>query len=208
MTQVNLLPADVKERQRVRRTTALVVAGVAGAVGVLFFLFVLQAARLSQASDDLAAQQRVNAGLQARIAELQPFRDLQERVAARQALVAEATAGRVAWSGVLHDLSMVIPGKMWLTGMTATLTPPVATGSTGGADAAAPAGPALIGNIQFTGTAFDKPTLAKWLTRLEKVTGWVNPWISSATTSADSLEVQFTGTVDLSVEATTDGRAS
>jgi hypothetical protein len=72
-------------------------------------------------------------------------------------------------------------------------------------------GPTLIGSIQFQGTASDHPTVARWLTRLEQVNGWVNPWISTSsklsdegTSTADS-KVQFSGTVDLTVDATANG---
>lgn len=213
MTQVNLLPSDVRERQRSRRLVAAAVAAVGAVVALLFFVFVLQSARLSNTEQKLNAQQAVNADLQNKIGQLQQFADLKQSVAAREAVRAGALNGQVAWSGVLRDISMVIPNQMWLTGMNATLTdtsslPASGTPPTSGSAIA----PTMAGSIQFQGMASDFPTVAKWLTRLEQVKGWVNSWASSAVKSAstdssvpNANKVQFTASVDLTTEATVQG---
>jgi Tfp pilus assembly protein PilN len=214
MTQVNLLPSDVRERQRSRRLVAAVIAAVGAVVALLFFIFVLQSARLSNADQKLKAQQAVNADLQGKIGQLQQFQELKQTVAAREAMTAGALNGQVAWSGVLRDVSMVIPNQMWLTGMSGTLTegstlPPPSTGSPSTSGEAAIA-PAMTGSIQFQGMASDFPTVAKWLTRLEQVKGWENSWSTSLSKSAiegsaDANKVQFSATVDLTTEATVQG---
>jgi hypothetical protein len=103
---------------------------------------------------------------------------------------------------------MVIPGEMWLTTMQGSLTGTAP--SAAAAPSAAPASPTanLVGNIQFQGKAFDHTVLALWLNRLEEVEGWANPWISSSSKSTlEEVEiVDFTGSVDLSTDATVDGR--
>ena len=65
MTQVNLLPGDVKERQKSRRLTAAVILAVGAIVALLFFVFVLQAARFSNAQQKLEAQQAIMRALSA-----------------------------------------------------------------------------------------------------------------------------------------------
>jgi Tfp pilus assembly protein PilN len=230
MTQVNLLPADVRERQRIRRLTAAVVLGIGAVVALLFFVFVLQAARLSNADQKLKAQQAVNAELQARVGQLQQFQQLKLTLAARQALTAQALSGRVLWSGVLRDISMVIPPEMWLTGMTGQLnegttataptapapspSPSPSTGASPAAGGVTPppvTSPAVIGTIQFQGMAADYPTVALWLSRLELITGWANPWATNATKIEDpatnTQKIQFSGSVDLTTEATQQGRS-
>jgi Tfp pilus assembly protein PilN len=220
MTQVNLLPPQIQERQKTRRLTAAIVAGGGAVIGLLLFVFVLQSARLSDADRELAEQRNVNSGLRGQIAGLQQFESLQQTLADRQAMRTGILQDQVLWSSVLHDVSLVIPGEMWITSLTGTLTPPVpqaapvpsatTTTATTPPAAASPASvTTLVGSIQFEGSGFDHPTLALWLTRLEEVTGWVNPWISTATKSTvDAVEVvQFSGSIDLNQEATTDGRA-
>ena len=213
MTQVNLLPSDVRERQRSRRLVAAAVAAVGAVVALLFFVFVLQSARLSNTEQKLNAQQAVNADLQSKIGQLQQFADLKQTVAAREAVRAGALNGQVAWSGVLRDISMVIPNQMWLTGMNATLTDTSSLPASGTPPTSSGAiAPTMAGSIQFQGMASDFPTIGKWLTRLEQVKGWVNSWASSAVKSAgadsavpNSNKVQFTASVDLTTEATVQG---
>src|SRR3989442_3014245 len=199
MTQVNLLPSGVREKQRSRRLTLAVVAAVGGVVMALLFVYVLQIGRLSSANRQLTAQQSINRDYRNKITSLQQFADLKATVTARQTLVAQLLHGEVLWSGVLHDLSMVIPDQMWLTNMTGTLTQ-----SSGNAPLI---NSSLVGSIQFQGYSFDHPTVALWLTRLQEVHGWVNPWISNAarTDFNQHSVVQFTSSVDLTTDATTNG---
>jgi Tfp pilus assembly protein PilN len=215
VTQVNLLPSDIRERQRTRRLVVGVGVAVGAVLALLFFVFMLQVARLADADRELASQQEVNDGLRQEIGELQEFQLLKQELAVREALVDQATAGQVLWSGVLGDLSKIIPGQMWLTSFTGTLAPPpVAPGAPVGTPGAAPATPGvvpsttLVGTMQFQGRALNPPTIAQWLTRLERVTGWVNPWVSNAQTSQEGLnEVEFSGTVDITTEAVVGGSA-
>ncbi len=208
MTQVNLLPSDVRARQRSRRVTFAAGAGVAAVVGLLLLLFVVQITRLAAANHDLASQQSINQGYKAQIAQLQPYADLKQAVSDRQALVTGLSQGRVAWSGVLHDVSMVIPGQMWLTTM---------SGSVSGTSAAAPGAPAgtagpvatgaPVASIQFQGVSFDHRTLALWLVRLPQINGWVNSWLSQTNqTDLNGITVySFSTSVDLTSDATTNG---
>src|SRR5690242_2090351 len=211
MTQVNLLPTGVREKQKTRRVTVAAVAGVAAVVMAMLLVYVLQVGRLASANRQLTAQESINRDFRNKISALQPFADLKANVTNRQALVAQLTQGEVLWSGVLHDLSMVVPDQMWLTGMSGALAQAGATGAPG-----APTSPSssagltngsLVGSIQYQGYAFDHPTVALWLIRLQEVHGWANAWISSATRTDFNGHsvVQFVSTVDLTTDATTNG---
>ena len=192
MTQVNLLPSDVKIEQQVRRTAALVIAAGVAVVGLLFLVFVLQSARLMRTENALKQQQMFNERLNSQIASLSAFGELERNVAVHQALLDAVEAGEVQWSGILRDVSLVEPDQMFLNSMSGSVA------SFGGP--AQDTGASLIGSIQFSGVALDNPTLAKWLTRLEEVTGWVNPWVSSANKDEGTGRVDFSGTVDLTPE--------
>jgi Tfp pilus assembly protein PilN len=206
MSQVNLLPPEVKTRQKTRRYTVLAAGAVGAAVVLILGVFALQSFRLSQTSRSLATQQRTNRGLQQQIQTLQPFDQLRQQVAGGEALTGQLLNGQVLWSGVLRDVSAALPGGLWLTSMNGTLNPtnPAVTASTG-------TEPAVVGSIQFQGQAFEHTTVGEWLTRLEQVPGWVNAWVSSSTRGADdkgssSKTVTFSNSVDLSTPATTHGR--
>jgi Tfp pilus assembly protein PilN len=203
VSQVNLLPPELLARQKQRRLTSLIILG--GALGMLLLLgfWFLQGQKLSDVNEQIAAQNAVNAGLQAQIDDLSEFQALQEEAAQKEALLATAYAGEVSFSGILMDMSRVIPSDAYLTAMNILLNE--STTPDGGA--APPEGGAagsLIGSIQADGQAAGVESLASWLTRLESVQGWVNPWLTSIQeTEAGSRLYTYSSGVDLSADALT-----
>jgi Tfp pilus assembly protein PilN len=198
MTQVNLLPTDIKVEKQVRRMTGLVVAAGVAVVGLLFFIFILQAARLESAQEALSAEQAVNRGLSTEIAKLAPFQQLESAVSAQRALLTAVEVGEVRWSGILRDVSIVQPDQMYLSSFSGSVDPV-------GGPRSGPSLAGQIGSLQFSGTVLDHPTLARWLTRLEEVTGWVNSWVNSASRDPGTGHLTFNGSVDLTAEATIHG---
>ena len=71
MTQVNLLPSDVRQRLRTRQLTVLVGLVAAIVVAALLGLFVLENGKLSSANNDLVAAKAKNNSLQATVNSLQ-----------------------------------------------------------------------------------------------------------------------------------------
>ncbi len=204
MTQVNLLPADVRRRQETRRFTGLVIMAGVIVVALLIVVLLLQTSRLSNANHKLAAQEATNRALQTQISGLSQFKQLKAQVSAERSLVMGLTSGQVKWSGALQDVSMVIPSQMYLTMMSGTLNQ-----TQGPAQATPPGGAGLVGSMQFQGFATDQQSIAVWLTRLESVKGWVNAWITTDNRTMDPagrLVYQFSGSVDLTMDATAPAR--
>ena len=219
--RINLLPPEIHERQRVRRRTAAVVAvGLIALAGLGAFYF-LQILRLNEVEDDIAAQEAQNSQLSSQIAELQEIDLLQQEIETTRTLLNGLLADRILWSGVLRDVSLVIPGQAWLSSFNGTVGAPATTGTTTttapgtpGTTTAAGAtttttpgqavqGGTLVGQISFNGFAFTHRDVALWLSRLEDVRGFVNPWLSNSTkTDIGTQEaVQFTSSVDLTEQA-------
>ena len=193
--RINLLPGEIRERQRVRRrggAVAVVGVLVLAALGAFYFL---QQVRLNDLKQDLAAQEAENDRLRGEIAELQEFDQQQRELAASQDLLNTLLADEVRWSGVLRDISLVIPGQTWLTTLNAQITQE-AEATTQPAEG--PSG--LIGQISFNGFGLSHRAVALWLTRLEDVEGFANPWVSTSQKTEIGLQevVQFTSTTDLS----------
>jgi Tfp pilus assembly protein PilN len=204
VSQVNLLPPELLARQKQRRLTNFIIGG--GVVGLLLLLgfWFLQSQKLSDVNDQIAAQNAINAGLQAQITELSEYQALQEEAVQKEALLAQAYAGEVSFSGLLMDVSRVIPSDAYLTALNMLLTQ-TAPGTDG---TAAPTGGAaagtLIGTISADGQAAGMESLASWLTRLESVEGWVNPWLTSIQeTATGSRLFTFASGVDLSSDSMT-----
>jgi Tfp pilus assembly protein PilN len=193
--RVNLLPGEIRERERIRRrggAVAVVGVLVLAALGAFYFL---QQMRLNDLERDLAEQQAENDRLRGEIAELQEFDQQQRELAASEDLLNTLLADEVRWSGVLRDISLVIPGQTWLTTLNGQIT------QDAGATTQPAEGPSgLIGQISFNGFGLSHRAVALWLTRLEDVEGFANPWVSTSQKTEIGLQevVQFTSTTDLS----------
>jgi Tfp pilus assembly protein PilN len=202
VSQVNLLPPELRARQKVKQLTTLIIGGGVAVIVLLLAFWFLQSQKLAGVNDDIAAQNATNAGLQTQIDQLQEFQQLQEQAAAQEALLATAFTGEVSFSQMLMDLSRTIPSDAYLDSFNTALTIPVAgevtTTTTN-----------FVGSFTASGGADGFESLASWLTRLESVKGWVNPWLSSATETAPNTGLYtFSSGADLSEDAlTARGRA-
>jgi Tfp pilus assembly protein PilN len=200
VSQVNLLPPELRQRQAIRKMTSMIIAiglVVLALIGAFYFV---QVQHLSDAESELEAQQARNAELSAQVLELQQYSDLQAELASKEALLSTIYQYEVAWSSALLDVSRVIPDASYLTSLTgqitaSSITPPAGTTPES----------TLIGNMAFAGVAEQTETIATWLVRLEEVVGWVNAWANSAQeNSAFSGIYNFSNGIDLNIEATTE----
>jgi Tfp pilus assembly protein PilN len=175
MSQVNLLPPEIIQGQKTRRT-ALIVLGAGGVVmALLFGFYLLQGQRLADVEEQIDAQDQTNAQIQDEIDSLQKFEDLQVEAQQKEQLLASAYAGEVAFSGLLMDVSRITPTDAYLQSLSLTTTP-AAT-----ADGEEDTGATFVGNMALSGEALGVDTVSQFLTRFEQVEGWVNPWASSIT---------------------------
>ncbi len=196
MSQVNLLPPDILQAQRYRRlTSGVVVAGVV-LVAAVFGYYLLQSNELSSVNDEIAAQEATNASIQASIAEKQKYADLQAEAQAQQQLLSAAYAGEVSFSALLMDFSRVIPSDAYVSSL-AIQADQAAVGTEG-------ATPGLIGGITGSGQAVSIDTLSVFLTRLEQVKGWVNPWMSTVSKNEEVNGYDYSVSVDLTDEVVTE----
>jgi Tfp pilus assembly protein PilN len=199
VSQVNLLPREILQRQRLRRLSYLIGVGAAALVALIFLFYLVQVGTLGSVQEEIDQQERTNQAIQAQIQTLQEFEDLQAEAQRKQELLDAAFAGEMSFSGVLTDVSRLIPGTAFLNDMTIQTAAPAQP-----TDPAVPAATqTFVGAISFGGTSTDYDTVADLLTRLERVEGWVNPWVQSAA-DAEGTGVTFTTGVDLSEDVLTE----
>jgi len=196
MSRVNLLPSDIKKGQQLRRRTALVAIGGAAIIGLILLLWVFQGMRLSSVNDEIQAQEQTNATLQQEIGDLQKYEDLQVEAQQQEELLATAYANEVAYSGVLVDVSKVIPPDMYLTSYSSVIDT--------AAVASTESTTTFVGTMAFSGSTLHFDSLSTWLTRLEEVEGWENPWTSNISQDAEVAGAYtFDTTVDMTQDALT-----
>lgn len=199
MSQVNLLPPDIQVAQRQRRLAGVVALAGVGVIGLILVFYVLQLGNLGGVRSDIDQQQQTNASLQRQIDRLREFEELRARAQAKQELLNAVFANEISFSGLLMDVSRVIPSTAALTAMSVGSQDP--TPAVGGTTL-------FTGRIDFTGLALDYDTVASWLTRLERVRGWVNPWVTSIA-DPETGPITYTSGVDLTTAVVTErGRRS
>ena len=194
MSQVNLLPPDILAAQRQRRLAGVVALAGVGVIGLILLFYILQLGRLSGVQNDIEQAEQNNRGLQNEIDELQEFQALQAQAQEKQQLLDEVFAGEISFSGLLMDVSRVIPGSAALTSMSAVTQEP--TPAAGGDTL-------LTGRIDVAGLALDYDTISAWLLRLERVEGWVNPWVTSIA-DPETAPITYTSGVDLTQAVVTE----
>jgi Tfp pilus assembly protein PilN len=204
MRRIELLPETYLEERRQRRRTAMIVAGGLVLLTILVGYWISLGVQISGARNELAQVQARNQTLQAEVAELQRFADLDAEVNEKRASLAKVMGGDVDWPGVLTEVAMVVPGEIWLTNLTAS------AGMTEGATQVGTETAAVrvstqepFGRIQFTGNSLSMPGVAKWLVRLNSVREFNALWLNSATESAseDVEIVSFDSTLELGTGA-------
>ena len=194
MSQVNLLPPEIQAAQRQRRLAGVVVLAGFGVIGLILVFYVIQLGNVSAIRSDIEQQNQTNQSLQSQIQALQEFEELRAQAQAKQDLLNEVFANEISFSGLLMDISRVIPSSAALTSMTAVSQEPIPT--TGGSTL-------LTGRIDIAGLALDYQTIATWLTQLERVRGWVNPWVTSIA-DLENGPITYTSGIDLTTAALTE----
>jgi Tfp pilus assembly protein PilN len=197
MPRVNLLPPEILQAHRLRRTKAGLAAGLVVVIGAIGGAYVTQVNAKNTAQDHLTAEQATGARLQAEQAK---YADVPRTIAAidkAETMRETAMANDVEWYRSLTNVSVTLPSKVWLTSLTFT----VGAGPGGAAAPATPAGtPAAggVGTVTAVGTAMDHPDVATWLDVLGRQPGMSDAYFSSS----KKKEVGAKTVVDFSSTAT------
>ncbi len=167
---VNLLPLRYRERMAERRRLAVTAAALGAVLLLLAVVAFGQSRRLDVARAERDVEQATTGALQARRAELAPFRQLADGVVRRQRVLTTAMATELSWAGVLASLSNTFPADASLTsfrGESALLSVSPAMSVELG-DAASPVGSASFGGYSLSAFA---PGLATALQLFDDVSG-------------------------------------
>lgn len=199
--KVNLLPADVRKREAAGRAKGMVAAGflvLAGALGVAYWL---KAGEVADARVALAAEEQEVAALQAELAELAEFGELQARRDDAVEIVTIAMSGEASYAGMLQDVAAVMPPDAELS--TLSLSTGV-QGDPGLGDEVDRHGTMLITGRSVQGHA---PGLERFLLEFDKVAAFSDVYFtSSQREEIDGVNldvVAFSVEVDLGPEVLT-----
>jgi Tfp pilus assembly protein PilN len=201
MARVNLLPPEIQEARRLRRTQRVIAAGLTAVVATLGGGYAYAVHDRRSAERELADVQALTRVLQREQAK---YADVPRTIAAIDAaeLAREtALANDVQWARTLADFSLSLPDDVRFTSLTLSLgasasgtasgaATGAATGAASGGTSAAAATPSTgtaapaagggIGSVAVEGTARSNRDVATWLDTLSSRPGMTNPYFSAA----------------------------
>jgi Tfp pilus assembly protein PilN len=182
MRPVNLLPpAERRGSQAPARTGPLpyIVVGLLVALLGGVALLVTTSNKISESKSEAARLHREDAAATARakrLAAYTQFRNLREQ---RVATVSSLADSRFDWERVMRELSLILPGDVWLTEMNASASAEAAgsgASAGGGAMRGAIPGPAL----EIIGCAVGQEGVAGFVTALKDIDGVTRVGVESS----------------------------
>ena len=224
--RIDLLPRELVEQRLVRRQRGGIGAGFLVLLALLGLWYVLESRTLGTAQDQADQERAVATGLRAQRAQLQPLADLEAQIAAAEQLKASVYKREIRFSGVMRDISAIVPEDVWLTSMAVAVNGPAGTSSTtgtgtstaaatqagGAAPAVTPGSPGAgspVATITFAGAGLEHVDVGGFLRALArgpKKGGqqvYLNPYFTTSqkTDEGGQDTVTFSATVDLSSAA-------
>ena len=201
--RVNLLPPEIAQRQRERRTVIVTGALVLVWLALLGALYGFKLSDVEAARVDRAQAQAEVTRLQQELASLQPFAELDRRLSARNTLLATVMAEEISWAKTLNDLSLTFPADSSLLTLAAT---------TGQDAAGAPVEGGIdlgesVAELSFSGYTVDRysPGVRRALLKFNDVPAFANAYLAQAANAqrGDTGVTAYNGTVQLDPDAYT-----
>lgn len=219
---IDLLPRQLVEQRLVRRQRTGIGAGFLVLLAVLGIWYVLETQQLSDAKAEADQERATATGLRAQRAQLQPLADLEAQIAAAEQLRASVYRNEIRFSGVMRDISAIVPEDVWLTSMAVAFNEAGTAATTGGASTPAPTGGGAaastpgspgagspVASITFAGAGLEHVDVGGFLRALArgpKKGGqqvYLNPYFTTSQKDDEQGQatVTFNATVDLSSAA-------
>lgn len=203
--RVNLLPREIEERARARKTTAWTIGAVAAYAALLGLVYIAKLGDLNAARSDRDNAEATVASLEAELASLQEFADLDRQLTARNNLLSASMATEISWARVMNDLSLTFPPSSSLLQL---------AGEAAGATQAGVAGTTQpnpnsdsVATVTFNGYSVERfaPGVERVLVKFDEVETFFNPYLSEAIEAprGDTEVTTFAGSLQLTDDAYT-----
>ncbi len=171
MRPVNLIPPEERRDGSAKlRGGPLAYIVIAALVALLagVSLLVVTNNEVSSSEAEITRLQRENHSAEAKAARLTAYTQLREVHDQRVATVTELANSRFDWERVVRELSLIVPGDVWLTNLTGTASPSVSVnGAASIALRDSVAGPAL----EMIGCAKGQDAVAGFIADLKDIDG-------------------------------------
>jgi Tfp pilus assembly protein PilN len=196
MRPVNLIPAEQRHGAQAQLRTGPLPYMVLGALTLVLIgvaLLVTTSNHISESKAEVAQLKREDAAAEAkakRLAAYAQFRTLAEQ---RVATVQSLADSRFDWERVMHELSLVLPGNVWLTSLSASATPEGAAGGATGGEASGLRGAIPGPALEMSGCATGQEAVAEFVTALKNIDGVTRVGLSSSELAGEKSEAGSSG---------------
>ncbi len=191
MRTINLIPQEGKRQTDGRQQLLLLLA-----LGLIYILLlgvitVWRQGAVDDAEAEVQEQRQVNQALEVEINSLADAQAASDEFGAAVATLGVALINDVSWGRLINDLGRLIPDRVWLTSYSGTVNrlDPADTETSS------------IGELAFSGVAFERPDVAAWLRVLDsdRYPGVVGTWATGITQSniGEAETINFGSTTSL-----------
>jgi Tfp pilus assembly protein PilN len=165
MTRINLLPPEERAKAAREQGLALIVLALIVLVGVLGAVYVLEKRKVSAKEDKVTGVEQQIEQADRQVAALETYAKMEQDRSTMNEQVKLIYDARVDWSGILEEVSLVIPESVSLRSLTGVV--PDAMQAGGGGQVAATTGTAATApSIVLEGDAWSFVNIAEFMTRL------------------------------------------
>jgi Tfp pilus assembly protein PilN len=192
MRPVNLIPPEERagERRPMRGgPLAYVIVGALAAAVIGVAILAVTGNQISENKAEISRLESEQATVVATAAELEPFTQFDTLHDERLATITSLADSRFDWERVMRELSLVLPGDVWLTTLTGTADAAVTVeGSAGGSLRSSIPGPAL----EMVGCARSQNAVAGFVQALKEIDGVTRVGVQSSAVGETSGESSST----------------
>ena len=189
MRPVNLIPPEERRGEHAPLRTGPLPYILLGALVVLLIgitAMVLIGNQISESKSEVAKLESEDAVASARAQRLAAYTQFRSMSEQRVATVSSLADSRFNWERVMRELSLVLPGDVWLVGLTATASPAVnVEGGAGGGGSGASSGAQLRSQVpgpalELNGCAAGQGSVAGFVAALKDIDGVTRVGVESS----------------------------
>ena len=209
-THINLLPPEILQKRKAESRRLVFLAIGLTVIAVFGLMWAFLALFVGIKTGEVASAQQQAASLRAQAESFKVFEDRAADLAAREAGADKALAGRISWSRLMGDLSLVLPPDLWLSTFDGVQRMDNAGASAPAAGSTARAVPAAT--LTLGGYSLNEPvdkanggfkSIAQLLVRLNDLDQLNDVWLTDAEKKPTAYRGQdvitFTSTSDVAV---------
>lgn len=163
--RINLLPREIKNKQKVEKFLLVAILGVVIVAGLLGGLYAYNAWKTKEAETRVASLQSRVAKLNESIQSLRIYEQKLNDVQTKKQILEKAVSGQVVWSKAFEELMVVTPDNVSLTSLSGNSDGITFNGQ--------------VADLNDNPDAGHKP-VANWLVHLAKINTAQEVWLTSS----------------------------